>query len=138
MTVVMLIQRFTMTRYLLASVAALGIDMAVFMAITAMGWPPMLSAFAGYATGIMLHWSISIRYVFRTGGDDPQRLTNNVTHGQRFAFFASALLGMGITMAVVGGLTTLGVHAAAAKSVAIGLSFLTVYAIRKYGVFGLR
>ena len=134
-TLAMRIQRITVARYLLASVGALGVDMAIFMGVTAMGWPPMVAAFFGYVTGMIVHWSISIRYVFlRTGRNGAPR----ATHAQRVAFFASALLGMGITMAVVGGLTAFGIHAAAAKGVAIGISFFSVYAIRKYGIFGIR
>ncbi|MEJ7926067.1 GtrA family protein [Sphingobium sp. AN641] len=133
-TLALRIQRFTMARYLLASIIALAVDMALFLAITTIGWPPMVAAFLGYVTGMLVHWSISIRYVFRTGGNGAPR----ASHAQRVAFFASALLGMGITMAVVGGLTAVGIHAAAAKGVAIGISFLTVYAIRKYGIFGIR
>jgi hypothetical protein len=42
---------------------------------------------------------------------------------------------MAITAALVGGLSALGLPPAAAKLMAIPVSFLTVYAIRKYGIF---
>jgi len=42
---------------------------------------------------------------------------------------------MGITLAMVGGLSMVGVAPAIAKLLSVPVSFLTVYAIRKYGVF---
>jgi hypothetical protein len=45
------------------------------------------------------------------------------------------LLGMGMTMAMVGSLSLIGIAPALAKLLSVPASFLTVYAIRKYGVF---
>jgi hypothetical protein len=59
------------------------------------------------------------------------------THGQRLGFVASAAVGLGITTGVIGALGAAGVEPAIAKLVAIPVSFLSVYAIRKYGVFAL-
>lgn len=121
------IARLMFARYLLASLCALSTDFAMFLMLDRAGVPPVAAAFGGYAAGLLLHWIISIRFVFDTG-DGP-------THGQRLAFIASALLGMGMTMATVGSLSLLGVMPAIAKLMAVPASFLTVYAIRKYGVF---
>lgn len=119
--------RLMFARYLLASICALSSDMALFLLLDRVGTPPMLAAFAGYALGLLVHWTISIRFVFDTG--------TGPTHAQRAGFVASALLGMGITLAMVGGLSALHVLPAMAKLASVPVSFLTVYAIRKYGVF---
>ena len=42
---------------------------------------------------------------------------------------------MGITLSMVGGLSLIGVAPTIAKLLSVPVSFLTVYAIRKYGVF---
>ena len=121
------VARFTFTRYLLASVCALCSDMALFLALLRLGLHPTLAAFAGYVAGLILHWLISVRFVFLS--------TGRGTHGQRLGFVLSALVGLGITVALVSGFAALGVAPAIAKLFAIPASFLSVYAIRKYGVF---
>lgn len=124
----LLVARATFARYLLASICALASDMALFLALDHWGAPPLFAAFGGYAGGLLVHWIISIRFVFDTG--------TGPTHAQRAGFVASALLGMGLTLLLVGGLSALGLAPALAKLVSIPVSFLTVYAIRSYAVFG--
>ena len=119
--------RFMLARYLLASICALSTDMIAFLALSHLGAPPVLAAFGGYAAGLVVHWTISVRFVFDTAG--------GATHGQRVGFVASALLGMAITMGIVGGLSAMGMLPALAKLLSVPVSFFTVYAIRKYGVF---
>lgn len=119
--------RATFVRYLLASVCALSADMGLFLLLDRADVTPMLAAFLGYVTGLVVHWLLSIRFVF-TGGE-------RATHKQRAAFVGSAFVGLAITMALVGSLTLIGVPPALAKMVAVILSFLAVYAIRRYGIF---
>ena len=122
----MLVSRFTFTRYLLASICALSADMALFLALVHAGSGPSVAAIAGYSAGLILHWAISIRFVF-----NPQRPTT----AQRMGFVASAAIGLCITTGLVTGMLALGSGAALAKLVAVPASFLAVYAMRKYGVF---
>jgi putative flippase GtrA len=119
--------RFMLARYLLASVCALSTDMILFLTLSHLGASPVLAAFGGYMAGLVVHWIISVRFVFDTG--------EGATHSQRVGFVASALLGMAITMGIVGGLSALGILPALAKLLSVPISFFTVYAIRKYGVF---
>lgn len=119
--------RAQFARYLLASLIALSSDFAIFLLVDRAGGAPMAAATAGYATGLIVHWGISTRFVFVT--DVPP------TTGQRMAFVASALAGLAITSLLVGALAALGVAAALAKLLSVPPSFLSVYAIRKYGVF---
>ncbi|EPR16981.1 polysaccharide biosynthesis protein GtrA [Sphingobium indicum IP26] len=119
--------RFTFTRYLLASICALSADFALFMLLHRLGASPALAALGGYSGGLVLHWMISTQFVFE--------MRQPPTHGQRIAFILSALIGMAITMGLVGGLSGLGLPPAVAKLAAVPVSFLSVYAIRKYGIF---
>ncbi|MDI1295093.1 MAG: GtrA family protein [bacterium] len=119
--------RLMFARYLLASVCALSTDMALFLMLSHGGAAPMLAAFGGYAGGLIVHWVISVRFVFDLEGGP--------THAQRIGFLVSALLGMGITLAMVGSLSAIGATPAIAKLLSVPVSFLTVYAIRKYGIF---
>ncbi|PJG48241.1 polysaccharide biosynthesis protein GtrA [Sphingobium sp. LB126] len=122
-----IIGRFTFTRYLLASICALSGDFALFLLLNHMGLPPAIAALGGYSGGLVLHWLISVHFVFE--------MQEPATHAQRIAFILSALIGMAITMALVGGLSGLGMQPAMAKLMAVPVSFLAVYAIRKYGIF---
>lgn len=121
------VARLMFARYLLASIIALASDFALFLLLDRLGLPPVAAACGGYAGGLLVHWAISVRFVFDTGAGP--------SHGQRLAFIASALLGMGMTMAMVGALSLVGTAPALAKLLSVPVSFLTVYAIRKYGVF---
>ncbi|WP_313806406.1 GtrA family protein [Sphingobium sp.] len=123
----MTITRLMFARYALVSLCALCADMALFLALCRVGLSPTIAAFAGYMGGLILHWMLSIRFVFVVAG--------GATHGQRVAFVISALLGLGITVIMVTGLCALGIAPAAAKALSIPVSFLTVYAIRRYGIF---
>ncbi len=131
-----LVARFMVFRYLFASICALATDMALFLALSHAGVPPVMAAFGGYVAGMVVHWSVSIRFVFLPGAGHPT--PGHATHAQRAGFVASALFGMGITMAIVGSLSRIGIIPAFAKMASIPVSFFTVYAIRKYGVFAAR
>ncbi|KAK0338906.1 hypothetical protein LTR94_036681, partial [Friedmanniomyces endolithicus] len=83
-----------------------------------------MAALGGYLVGLIVHWIISVRFVFDLEGGP--------THVQRIGFIVSAAIGMGITMALVGVLSALGIAPALAKLLSVPVSFLSVYAIRKY------
>lgn len=124
--------RLMLARYLLVSIAALSVDMALFLALGHMGMPASWAAFAGYATGIFVHWALSVRFVFAA------TLEGGPSHGQRVSFVMSALLGLAITVGLVSALTAMGLSPALAKAASVGVSFVTVYLVRKYVVFGAR
>jgi putative flippase GtrA len=122
-----LLARLMFARYLLASICALTSDFAIFLALDHGGAAPMVAALGGYASGLIVHWVISIRFVFDLAGGP--------THAQRIGFVVSALIGMSITLALVGALSAIGMAPAIAKLLSVPVSFLSVYAIRKYGIF---
>lgn len=122
--------RFTLSRYLLASVVALGCDVAVYFALVGISIDTTFASALGYSAGIVIHWLISSQLVFvgklREG---------TALYVQRALFAGSALLGLGLTVGVVAMLTGLGSDALTAKIAAIFVSFIAVYVTRKWGVF---
>jgi putative flippase GtrA len=119
------------TRYIGASAASLGVDFAIFMAALSLGIPPALAAAGGYIAGIACHWLISSRMVF-TG----QIASTAAGRRQQQAMFVlSALVGLGITTAIVGLGTRYGLDPRLAKGVAIVVSFQAIYVLRKKIVF---
>lgn len=116
-----------LARYLLASICALSLDMALFLGLSRAGLPNAIAATGGYGAGLLLHWVISTRFVFAC--DRP-------SHTQRLAFVASAAVGLLVTIIIIEFLSRLGLGQAISKLFAIPVSFGAVYAIRKYGVFG--
>ena len=127
---VMLWHRFTITRYLAASVIALAFDVALFASLVALAIDPTIASAIGYCAGIVVHWVVSANIVFTGKTRDGAAL-----HVQRALFVGSALVGLGITVATVELLDSAGSHPIAAKAVAVGVSFTAVYLLRKWGVF---
>ena len=123
-------QRFTITRYLVASVVALAVDMSVFASLVAKGTDPTAASAVGYGTGVVVHWLISARYVFIGKTRSGKELIV-----QRALFAGSALLGLAITVITVEILGRLSVNPVSAKIAAVGISFLAVYVMRKWGIF---
>ena len=122
--------RFTITRYLVASVIALAFDVALFASMVTLGVDPTMASALGYCAGIIVHWMVSANIVFTGKTRDGAAL-----HVQRALFAGSALVGLAITVFTVELLGRAGLHAIAAKGVAVGVSFGAVYAMRKWGVF---
>lgn len=109
---------------------ALLFDMMIYGGAIIANVMPSIASAIGYSFGIIVHWAVSSNYVFvgkkRSGGK---------LQLQRALFAGSALLGLGITIAIVQILTTVGSGPIIAKLCAILVSFITVYAARKWGVF---
>ena len=122
--------RFTITRYLVASVIALAFDVALFASMVTLGVDPTMASALGYCTGIIVHWMVSANIVFTGKTRDGAAL-----HVQRVLFAGSAMVGLAITVVTVELLGRAGLYAIAAKGVAVGVSFGAVYAMRKWGVF---
>lgn len=122
--------RFTITRYLAASIIALAFDVALFASLVALAADPTIASAAGYCAGIVIHWLVSANMVFTGKTRDGAAL-----HIQRALFAGSALVGLAITVVTVELLGRAGVHPIPAKGAAIGISFVAVYVLRKWGVF---
>lgn len=125
------LSQIVLVRYILASVGALAVDMGTFLALLSASVPPVAASALGYAVGIVVHWILSSRKVFAdhvaTGGIERTR--------QKAMFVISALIGLGVTMMIVGSTTAAGLDPRAAKLVAIGVSFAVTWLLRKRVVF---
>ncbi|MFS0737933.1 GtrA family protein [Sphingomonas sp. 1P06PA] len=120
----------TYVRYIGASVAALGVDVGCFLALHGAGLPAVVASGLGYSFGIVAHWLLSSRAVFT---DDVARGEGRIA--QQALFLTSAIVGLGITMAIVGVATALGFDPRVAKAVAVIVAFQSVWLLRRHIVF---
>ena len=118
--------------YLLASALALGSDAGLFLLLLDGGLSPVAASAVGYCAGILVHWLISSRLVFADG--TAARGTGE-RHRQKLLFVGSALVGLAVTTAIVGGGSALGLDPRLAKLAAIVVSFQTTYLLRRHIVF---
>lgn len=119
------------SRYLLASIGALAVDMGAFLALLAIGvWPAGASA-TGYSLGIVAHWLLSSRAVF--AGHVADRGPGRTR--QKALFVVSALLGLGLTTGIVWAGDAAGFDPRLAKLAAICVSFLATWLLRSRVVF---
>ena len=126
------LRNVTLLRYLAASALALGVDMGSFTALLAIGAQAAPAAAAGYALGILAHWLISSRKVFA----DAVATRGPARTRQKAMFVVSALIGLGITTAVVGTATLAGIEPHLAKLAAIAASFTATWILRSRIIFG--
>jgi putative flippase GtrA len=125
-------RQLTFLRYIVVSVAALAVDMGVFLALLQGGMISAVAAAIGYVVGIAAHWILSSRKVFQNRVSD--RGTRERTQ-QKAMFLVSALLGLALTMSIVGVGDALGLDPRIAKVMAIGVSFILTYLLRNVVVF---
>ena len=120
-------------RYGLVSVAALGCDFVVFLALTKAGLLPAIAGMAGYAVGLVLHFMLSTVFVFDTSA-------SNKTRTRLFGEFAvSGGAGLVLTAAVITLMTQrLGADPVIAKITAVLVSFVVVFLLRRTVVFATR
>lgn len=121
---------FTFARYFGASVIALLVDLFIYSGAIMASIVPSLASAIGYSVGIIVHWMVSSNFVFIGKKREGAKLQL-----QRALFAGSALLGLGITISVVKILSDVGTGPLIAKLCAVIVSFVAVYAIRKWGVF---
>lgn len=119
-------------RYVLASVMALATDAGLFLILLGTGMAAWSASATGYSSGILVHWLVSSRIVFADGA--AQRGSDERTR-QKALFVGSALIGLAITTAIVGGGEAAGLDARIAKLVAIAVSFQATYVLRARIVF---
>ncbi len=124
-------ERLVLGRYLLASVAALGVDTGCFLALMRLGLAPAPASATGYMIGIAVHWMLSSRAVFAASvaprGSRRAR--------QKALFVGSALVGLMLTIAVVGTGAALGLDPRMAKVLAVVISFAATWLLRQRVVF---
>ncbi len=118
--------------YLAASGLALCTDAGLFLLLLGAGLAPVGASALGYCMGILVHWLVSSRLVFADGAavrgsGERQR--------QKAMFVGSALVGLALTSAIVGGGGLMGFDPRVSKLVAIIVSFQATYLLRRHIVF---
>lgn len=123
--------RWRFARYMLASASGTVIDLGSFLLLYSAGMVAGIAAAIGYALGTIIHWLVSSRVVF------PDRLAEAGLKrgGQQAMFGVSAILGLGLTAAIVTGADAAGFDPRLAKLVAMAVSFLIVWLVRLNLVF---
>ncbi|KPL69190.1 polysaccharide biosynthesis protein GtrA [Erythrobacter sp. SG61-1L] len=118
-------------RYLIASVGALSVDMGSFILMLHFGILAGLAAAIAYTLGIVAHWVLLSRGVFKEGVAERGMARTQ----QKVIFFVTTLAGLGLTTAVVSVLVALGVAPIVTKVLAVVLSFTLNWLIRKRYIF---
>lgn len=118
-------------RYVGASASAAAIDLGSFLLLYSWQVAAGFAAVIGYALGTLTHWLISSRAVFADRLADPGLRRG----GQQIMFVLSALLGLGLTAAIVAGADAAGYDPRWAKIAAMAASFLSVWLVRLTVVF---
>lgn len=126
-----LVWRITYARYIMASTAALAADLSLFLTLLQLDTHAVLAASAGYCAGLIVHWMISSRLVFR----DYVRPFVTQRRKQKAMFVASTFIGLGLTGLIVGVAGPLGIDPRLAKLAACAVSFQAIYLLRKNVVF---
>ena len=120
-----------LVRYGLASVGALAVDVGVFLSMLSAGVSAAPASAFGYTFGIIAHWLLSSRKVFHDRVVDKGLGRTR----QKALFVISALAGLALTTAIVGGADYSGIDPRLAKIVAIIASFVLTYVLRSKVVF---
>lgn len=125
------IASFTYGRYVVASAAALGVDMAAFLLLLQAGLPAMATSTLAYLAGIAVHWLLATRFVF----DDARAVSGAERTRKKGLFVGTALIGLTLTTLIVGAGTRLGLDPRLAKIIAVGISFQANWLARRALVF---
>lgn len=120
-----------LVRYLFASIGALAVDVACFLALLTAGMGATGASVLAYCAGIVAHWLMSSRAVFV----DTVAARGNRRTRQKALFVSSALVGLLLTAAIVWLGDAMGIDPRIAKFFAIGVSFAATWLLRSTIVF---
>ena len=119
--------------YTIVSAVALAVDLVLFTALTRGGMRAAVAGLFGYSVGLVLHYILSVRFVFEAHGQ------NKSTLRQFIEFVISGLIGLAITWLIIGAATEwLLLPALIGKIGAVGTSFVVVFLLRRGIVFAGR
>ncbi len=113
--------------FLQAGLAAFALDIAVFLLALAAGILAAPAAALSYAVGALLHGLLCNRTVFV----EHTATISQLRARQQHMFFASALIGLAVTYAMVALLTGAGFSPLAARVIALVASFHASFLIRR-------
>lgn len=119
--------------YVAVSGCALIVDISVYWALLNFAHYAFLAAVGGYICGVLSHYALSSRIVFRNRFDKRGVVEEAPTVVK---FFAAGASGLVVTAVVVGVLAdVIGIHPLIAKLVAAGCSFTVVFLCMRLFVF---
>lgn len=118
----------TFLRYLAVSAVCLLFDFGLFMAMVRAGVPTVVAGAAGYLSGAVLHYVLSVKHVFVWA----DRRFSDSRPAEAMFYVASASIGTGLTTLTIFLLLKAfpETSAAASKAVAMAVSFSVVYLVR--------
>jgi putative flippase GtrA len=119
-----------LSHYTMVSAAALAVDLSLFWSLTQSGMRASIAGIIGYMAGMIMHYLLSVRFVFDVSGQEKST-------ARRFGEFAvSGVVGLAITWSIIKLVSEgLGFPPLIGKVAAIGVSFVSVYLIRRGIVF---
>jgi putative flippase GtrA len=116
--------------YTMVSAIALAVDFSIFLMLTAGGLRAAVAGVIGYVGGGIAHYLLSVRLVFDVSAST-KTVARRVTE-----FWISGVVGLAITWSIIALVTeALGFPPIVGKLAAIGVSFISVYLIRRGYVF---
>ncbi|MEQ1671393.1 MAG: GtrA family protein [Hyphomicrobium sp.] len=119
--------------YVAVSGAALCVDFSIYWALLSVAHYAFIAAAGGYVCGVLSHYMMSSRVVFRDRFDKRGVVEEAPTVVK---FFAAGASGLVVTAIVVGVLADMmGVHPLIAKICAAGCSFTVVFLSLRFFVF---
>ena len=111
------------------SVVALACDVGVLAGLVHVGADNVAAAAAGYCTGLVVHYLIATRFVFRHRRYRDARIIESALYG------VTGLAGLVLSTAIVWVGDALGLHLAVSKAVAVVASFVAIYVLRRWLLF---
>ena len=119
--------------YVAVSGAALCVDISIYWALLKVAHYAFVAAAGGYVFGVLAHYMMSSRFVFRHRFHKRGVVEEAPTVAK---FFAAGASGLAVTAIVVGLMAdVMGFHPMFAKIVAAGCSFIVVFLSLKIFVF---
>jgi putative flippase GtrA len=116
--------------YAVASALALAVDVAIlYLATTRLAMPGYLAAALAYAVGLAVHYVLSVRYVFAYRRMASQR------RNEIMVYALTGLVGIVLSAGIVHAGDLLDQSLAMSKLIAIAVSFIAVFMIRKVTLF---
>ena len=116
--------------YTAVSALAWLVDVAVlFFAAMQLNMPHFLAAATGYTVGLVVHYFLSVRYVF------VYRRMAGQWRTELLAYFLTGLLGVALSAGIVHVGSLLGLPLIVSKLIATGVTFVAVFVVRKITLF---
>jgi putative flippase GtrA len=119
-------------RYAVVSAIALGCDVVLLAILATSGVAHVPASAIAYMAGLGVHYALATRFVFR------HRLYSSRAKVEFAIYAAIGLVGLVLTAAIVRAGDALDVSLAVSKTVAVIVSFVAQYLLRRFVLFRVR